>query len=111
MHVFTAQLQKYRAVLQETTLIWILLGCCLGAVPYLVYSALVFHIGVVPAEFYSSKKRVDYKLYQQTTNMFFPGPPICTFAAQMRINNSVTTTMDDISIKPGRVPRNFTATF
>lgn len=97
--------------LQEPPLIWSLLGVCLGLVPYFMYSALVYHIGVVPAEHFSAKKRVDYKLYQQTTNMFFPGPPVCTYAARMRIDNSVKSTMDDIGIKPGPVSRNMTAAF
>ena len=30
-------------------------------------------IGAVPAEHYSSKKRPEYKRYQEEVNMFFPG--------------------------------------
>jgi len=33
----------------------------------------VYHTGAVPAEYYSVQKRPEYKSYQQTTNIFFPG--------------------------------------
>jgi len=44
------------------------------AVPFFMYQCLVSYTGAIPAEFYSVQKRPEYKLYQATTNMFFPGP-------------------------------------
>ena len=34
---------------------------------------IMMMIGAVPAEHYSSKKRPEYKRYQEEVNMFFPG--------------------------------------
>ena len=34
---------------------------------------IMLMIGAVPAEHYSSKKRPEYKRYQEEVNMFFPG--------------------------------------
>jgi len=59
----------------ESTPVWILLGLCLGFVSRIMYVTLVHYTGAKPAEFYSVQKRPDYKQYQQTTNMFFPGLP------------------------------------
>ena len=39
-----------------------------------MYVTLVTYTGAVPSEYYSVQKRPAYKGYQQTTNMFFPGP-------------------------------------
>lgn len=57
-----------------TLLIWLLLGAALLFVAKVMYSTLVYYTGAVPAEFYSLQKRPEYKAYQQTTNIFFPGP-------------------------------------
>jgi len=40
----------------------------------MMYTTLVYYTGAVPSEFYSVQKRPEYKHYQQTTNIFFPGP-------------------------------------
>ena len=55
-------------------LLWALLGFALVNVSRVMYTTLVYYTGAVPAEFYSKQKRPDYEAYQQTTNMFFPGP-------------------------------------
>jgi len=51
-----------------------LLGLGLLMASRIMYVTLVTYTGAVPAEFYSVQKRPAYKEYQQTTNMFFPGP-------------------------------------
>lgn len=56
-------------------LTWLLLGFCLLYVSKMMYFTLVYYTGAVPAEHYSAQKRPDYKIYQETTNRFFPGPP------------------------------------
>ena len=58
---------------QESIIIWALLGAALLFVSRIMYSTLVYYTGAVPAEYYSVQKRPDYKTYQQTTNIFFPG--------------------------------------
>ena len=54
--------------------VWALLGIGLLFTSKIMYSTLVYYTGAVPSEFYSAKKRPEYKHYQQTTNIFFPGP-------------------------------------
>jgi steroid 5-alpha reductase family enzyme len=58
----------------ESWHIWALMGLGLLFVSRVMYTTLVHYTGVVPSEHYSVQKRPDYKRYQQTTNMFFPGP-------------------------------------
>ena len=58
---------------QESIFIWGLLGAGLLFVSRIMYTTLVYHTGAVPAEYYSVQKRPEYKSYQQTTNIFFPG--------------------------------------
>lgn len=58
----------------EHIAIFILLGLGLLFVSKIMYTTLVQYTGAVPAEFYSVQKRPEYKTYQATTNMFFPGP-------------------------------------
>jgi steroid 5-alpha reductase family enzyme len=41
----------------------------------MMYVTLVYLTGAIPAEYYSVRKRADYKRYQETTNMFFPWFP------------------------------------
>ena len=48
-------------------------GLCF--VSRLMYVTLVHHTGAKPAEFYSLQKRPEYAVYQQETNIFFPGAP------------------------------------
>ena len=59
---------------KESVVIWALLGAGLLFASRIMYSTLVYYTGAVPAEFYSVRKRPEYKDYQQTTNRFFPGP-------------------------------------
>jgi len=58
----------------ESIIIWMLLGAGLLMASKMMYSTLVYHTGAVPAEYYSVQKRPEYKAYQETTNIFFPGP-------------------------------------
>ena len=58
----------------EPFIIWSLLGAGLLFASRMMYTTLVHYTGAVPAEYYSVKKRPEYKTYQQTTNRFFPGP-------------------------------------
>jgi steroid 5-alpha reductase family enzyme len=58
----------------ESITIWILLGLGLLFTSRMMYTTLVYHTGAIPSEYYSLKKRPEYKSYQQTTNIFFPGP-------------------------------------
>jgi len=55
-------------------LIQVSLGIGLIQVAYTMYWCLVYYTGAIPAEYYSVLKRPEYKTYQETTNMFFPGP-------------------------------------
>jgi len=57
----------------ESMLIWILLGLGLLFISRMMYTTLVYHTGAIPSEYYSLKKRPEYKVYQDTTNIFFPG--------------------------------------
>ena len=59
---------------QESIVIWLLLGVGILLASKMMYTTLVYYTGAVPAEYYSVQKRPEYKTYQQTTNMFFPGP-------------------------------------
>ena len=58
----------------SSLVIFVLLGLGLLMASRIMYVTLVTYTGAVPAEFYSIQKRPAYKEYQQTTNMFFPGP-------------------------------------
>ena len=58
----------------ESLGIWLLLGAGLLFASWKMYSTLVYDTGAEPSEYYSAQKRPEYKTYQQTTNMFFPGP-------------------------------------
>lgn len=57
----------------EKLLLWIGLLISLIYISRLMYTTLVYYTGAIPSEYYSLKKRPDYKKYQKTTNMFFPG--------------------------------------
>jgi steroid 5-alpha reductase family enzyme len=59
---------------QESIIIWGLLGIGILFASRMMYTTLVYYTGAVPSEFYSVQKRPEYKKYQQTTNIFFPGP-------------------------------------
>ncbi len=59
----------------EAIPVWILLGLGLVFVSRIMFVTLVHYTGAKPAEFYSVQKRPEYKAYQLSTNMFFPGIP------------------------------------
>ncbi len=59
----------------ETLLVWICLGLGTLAASLMMYITLVYLTGAAPAEYFSVRKRKEYKQYQQTTNMFFPWFP------------------------------------
>jgi len=57
-----------------SVIIFVLVGVGLLLTSRIMYVTLVTYTGAVPSEYYSVQKRPAYKDYQQTTNMFFPGP-------------------------------------
>ncbi len=59
----------------ESTLVWGLLAIGLLFASRVMYTTLVYYTGAVPSEYYSVQKRPEYKDYQKTTNIFFPGRP------------------------------------
>lgn len=59
----------------EALAVAILVSAGLFFVSRIMYVTLVYYTGAEPAEFYSAEKRPGYAEYQQTTNIFFPGPP------------------------------------
>jgi len=72
-----------------SVIIFVLLGVGLLMISRIMYITLVTYTGAVPAEYYSVKKRPAYKEYQQTTNMFFPGPTKLNY-----ISFKITSTKD-----------------
>lgn len=59
----------------EGPMVWTVLGIGALGASGMMYTTLVYLTGAVPAEYYSAKKRPEYKAYQQTTNRFFPWFP------------------------------------
>jgi len=59
----------------ETTPIWIALGAGALCASVMMYITLVYITGAIPAEYYSVRKRKEYKAFQEKTNMFFPWFP------------------------------------
>ena len=57
----------------EKNLIWLGLLISLFYLSIIMYNTLVFYTGAIPSEYYSLKKRPDYKKYKKKTNMFFIG--------------------------------------
>ena len=72
-----------------SVIIFVLLGVGLFMTSRIMYVTLVTYTGAVPAEYYSVQKRPAYKDYQQTTNMFFPGPTKLNY-----ISFKITSTKD-----------------
>jgi steroid 5-alpha reductase family enzyme len=72
-----------------SVIIFVLLGVGLLMTSRIMYVTLVTYTGAVPAEYYSVQKRPAYKDYQQTTNMFFPGPTKLNY-----ISFKITSTRD-----------------
>ena len=58
----------------EALWLWIMIGVALLYTSRIMYITLVYLTGAVPSEYYSSQKRPGYRTYQQSTNIFFPGP-------------------------------------
>ena len=58
----------------EALWLWIMIGVALLYTSRIMYVTLVYLTGAVPSEYYSVQKRPAYKAYQQSTNIFFPGP-------------------------------------
>ena len=59
---------------QDNIVIWTLLAIGVMLASRVMYVTLVHYTGAKPSEYYSVQKRPAYRTYQQTTNMFFPGP-------------------------------------
>ena len=58
----------------EALWLWIMIGVALLYTSRIMYITLLYLTGAVPSEYYSAQKRPNYKKYQQSTNIFFPGP-------------------------------------
>ena len=58
----------------EALWLWIMIGVALLYASRIMYVTLVYLTGAIPSEYYSAQKRPAYKAYQQSTNIFFPGP-------------------------------------
>jgi steroid 5-alpha reductase family enzyme len=54
---------------------WIVLGLGAMCASMMLYITLVYLTGAKPAEYYSVRKRPEYKKYQEKTNIFFPWFP------------------------------------
>lgn len=59
----------------EAGYVWVVLGIGGVGASVMMYITLVYLTGAIPAEYYSVRKRPEYKRYQETTNMFFPWFP------------------------------------
>ena len=70
-----ASIPSYIALFDsEVFWLWIFIGIALLYTSRIMYITLVYLTGAVPSEYYSTQKRPAYKAYQQSTNIFFPGP-------------------------------------
>ena len=56
----------------EALPVWLCLGVGTLSASFMMYLTLVHLTGATPAEYYSVRKRKEYKHYQEKTNMFFP---------------------------------------
>ena len=59
----------------EATHVWVALGVGAINASIMMYITLVYLTGAAPAEYYSVRKRTEYKAYQEKTSMFFPWFP------------------------------------
>jgi len=59
----------------ENGFIWMCLGLGMMSASVMMYITLVYLTGARPAEYYSVRKRKEYRAYQEKTNMFFPWFP------------------------------------
>lgn len=55
--------------------VWAVLGVGGLGASVMMYITLIYLTGAIPSEYYSVRKRPEYKRYQETTNMFFPWFP------------------------------------
>ena len=70
-----ASIPSYISLFDSVALwLWIMIGVALLYTSRIMYITLVYLTGAVPSEYYSVQKRPAYKAYQQSTNIFFPGP-------------------------------------
>ena len=70
-----ASIPSYISLFESEALwLWIMIGVALLYTSRIMYITLVYLTGAVPSEYYSAQKRPAYKAYQQSTNIFFPGP-------------------------------------
>jgi steroid 5-alpha reductase family enzyme len=70
-----ASIPSFIALFESEVLwIWTLIGIALLYTSRIMYITLVYLTGAVPSEYFSAQKRPSYKAYQQSTNIFFPGP-------------------------------------
>lgn len=56
----------------ESFFIWVVFGIGVLGASVMLFITLVYLTGAKPAEYYSVRKRPDYKAYQESTRMFFP---------------------------------------
>ena len=69
-----ASIPSFLALFESEVLwIWALIGIALLYTSRIMYITLVYLTGAIPSEYYSAQKRPAYKVYQQSTNIFFPG--------------------------------------
>ena len=57
----------------ERDVIWLGTLISIFYLSIIMYNTLVYYTGAIPSEYYSLKKRSDYKEYKKKTNMFFIG--------------------------------------
>ena len=70
-----ASISSYISLFDSEVLwLWIMIGVALLYTSRIMYITLVYLTGAIPSEYYSAQKRPAYKAYQQSTNIFFPGP-------------------------------------
>ena len=70
-----ASISSYISLFDSEALwLWIMIGVALLYTSRIMYVTLVYLTGAIPSEYYSAQKRPAYKAYQQSTNIFFPGP-------------------------------------
>ena len=59
---------------QPSFILWFFVGLGLLYTSRMMYVTLVYTTGAEPSEYFSAQKRDGYRVYQATTNRFFPGP-------------------------------------
>ena len=59
---------------QPSFILWFFVGLGLLYASRMMYVTLVYTTGAEPSEYFSAQKRDGYRVYQATTNRFFPGP-------------------------------------